>query len=86
MWRAIRRWWARVSHRHEYEVIFRGYVLRPAYNRKDHCVLERCYCSAERARVFYWDSWHDLDLDWLNAELASKGVEIPARTHGVKNN
>ena len=86
MIRAFRRWWARITHRHEYEVIWRGRTNN-AWDRqgvvyktaKYDLILERCTCGHERAREWANHRWSSVDMDWLNDQFARQGIEISAR-------
>lgn len=88
MFRSIKRWWAKITHRHEWVVVFRGWLkwkrISTGARGRNQLILERCYCGRERCREFEFGQWSSVDLDWLDCELHDKGIEIPARTHGVK--
>lgn len=82
-----RRLIAKWTHKHEWEVIFRSKLVwrkLAGTKGKNPLVLQRCHCGAERAREYEYGRWKEVDIDWLNYELAEQGIEIPARTHGVK--
>lgn len=78
--RAIRRWWAKWNHKHEYDVIWQGMVL---YEGCDYwrvpVILERCSCGHERAKMRRWQKWDDYDIDLLNFQFREKNIEVPAR-------
>lgn len=83
--RWLRRWWAKFTHEHDWVVIHRGTMTvgKKYSGRKwsENYILERCTCSQERARVYrkYRQVWEELDMDWVNDQLARNGEEIPAR-------
>ncbi len=84
--RWLRRWWARITHKHEYEVIYRSRTTVTKENSfgvlvKIDCpsILERCCCGHERARRWQGVRWVDEDLDLLNDWVARQNIEIPAR-------
>lgn len=94
LWKAIRRWWMRVTHRHEWEVVCRfpmtyRIVVRNEWTQgivrddtvKCRAILERCTCSQERARFWHNDEWYPLDLDDLNDQWARNGFVPPCRTY-----
>lgn len=88
----LRRWWAKWTHRHEWLVILRttakgdGHTTLGRYVQFDDAplILERCHCGTERARFWCEGKWNPVDMDFLNYRINELGIDIPARTHGVK--
>lgn len=86
--RWLRRWWARITHKHDWVVIYRSVTmvterlpLSGVKIGKYKCpsVLERCHCGKERARRWQSGKWIAEDLDYLNDWIARQNIEIPAR-------
>ena len=91
--RWLRRWWARITHRHDWVVIYRctltndpsrSYIRDcPVQIKRCYCGL--CYCGLEEASIwtanwsFETRRWNKLDLDLLNHILDKQNIEIPAR-------
>ncbi len=80
--RWLRRWWGRFTHRHEYEVIWRGtWWFADEKDKAKPLILKRCTCGHELARKWVGDAtgWQDVDLEWFNYHAHEKQFDIPAR-------
>lgn len=86
--RWLRRWWARITHRHEYEVIWRK---RLRCDPENCCIcpcilqIKRCWCGHELVQKWTanwsWEKrkWRHVDPDWMDCFLHEQGIELPAR-------
>lgn len=84
--RWLRRWWARITHKHDWVVIWHGMYVDTKYGipTKQRCQIKRCSCGFEEGWHTQWHTgeWCRLtavEFDDLNDQILRKGIEIPAR-------
>jgi hypothetical protein len=87
MIRFLKRLWARLTHRHDWQVIHRAsmvYTWRSFSGRRRKrrvpVILERCICGEERACS--WDPSknnrrEDIDPQYYRQSIQQQGYEIP---------
>ncbi len=88
--RWLRRWWARITHKHDWVVIHRMNIIgssrcpvfgsigeRVKWTRPS--VLKRCHCGTEKAEMWDQERWVPLDLEFINDQIARQNIDIPAR-------
>jgi hypothetical protein len=80
MWRFIRRWFARLCHRHDWVTLREVEITTtwpPKYpefqdpiTRKDPAVFQRCYCGAERAFWLKSTERKKIDPLWFRTQCS----------------
>lgn len=83
LWK-IRKFWAWLTHRHNYDIIFRGVSIRPVLNpitrefekTNQPIIMERCPCGHERAWEITSTKRFKIDTEWVRGYAHINGQDI----------